>query len=227
MKNYGMEEKARKFLWMKVAEVMKRNPPILTPETKVEELLDRMGADASSWWRGRSCGDSHRERCALAFLPGGGACHGGRGHRGGEEEVCQDRRGADDLALSLALALLFSALAYELKLAAITGAFFAGLALSGWREAGKLREEVSSIGYGFLIPLFFVWCGVTTDLHLLTGSWLALFFLAICIIDKFIGCGGGALLTGMGPRDALRGGDDAQDGSSADHRLRRGWQRGG
>jgi Kef-type K+ transport system membrane component KefB len=108
------------------------------------------------------------------------------------------------LALSLSLALLFSALAYELKLAAITGAFFAGLALSGWRGAGKLREEVSSIGYGFLIPLFFVWCGVRTDLHLVAGSWLALFFLAICIIDKFIGCGGGALLAGMGPRDALR-----------------------
>ena len=108
------------------------------------------------------------------------------------------------LSFSLSLALLFSALAYELKLAAITGAFFAGLVLSGWREAKKLREEVSSIGYGLLTPLFFVWCGVKTDLHLVVGSWLAVFFLAICIIDKFIGCGGGALLAGMGPRDALK-----------------------
>jgi Kef-type K+ transport system membrane component KefB len=108
------------------------------------------------------------------------------------------------LSFSLSLALLFSALAYELKLAAITGAFFAGLVLSDWREAKKLREEVSSIGYGLLTPLFFVWCGVKTDLHLVVGSWLAVFFLAICIIDKFIGCGGGALLAGMRPRDALK-----------------------
>ena len=108
------------------------------------------------------------------------------------------------LSFSLSLALLFSALAYELKLAAITGAFFAGLVLSGWRETKKLREEVSSIGYGLLTPLFFVWCGVKTDLHLVVGSWLAVFFLAICIIDKFIGCGGGALLAGMRPRDALK-----------------------
>jgi len=108
------------------------------------------------------------------------------------------------LSLSLSLALLFSVLAYKLGLAAITGAFFAGLAFSGWRGAGKLREEISSIGYGLLVPLFFVWCGVRADLHLVAGSWLAFFFLAICIIDKLVGCGGGALLVGMDPRDALR-----------------------
>jgi CBS domain-containing protein len=45
MKSYEMEEKAREFLWMRVAEIMKRNPPTLAPETKVEELLDRMEAD--------------------------------------------------------------------------------------------------------------------------------------------------------------------------------------
>jgi CBS domain-containing protein len=46
MKSYEMEEKTRNFLLIKVAEVVKRNPPILSPETKVEELLDRMEADA-------------------------------------------------------------------------------------------------------------------------------------------------------------------------------------
>jgi Kef-type K+ transport system membrane component KefB len=120
------------------------------------------------------------------------------------ERVENLRTEKSTLVFSLSFALLFSALAYKFKLAAITGAFFAGLALSGWRGAGKLREEISSIGYGFLIPLFFVWCGVKTNLHLVAGSWLALFFLLISIANKIIGCGGGAILAGMRPRDALK-----------------------
>jgi len=120
------------------------------------------------------------------------------------ERVENLRTEKSTLVFSLSFALLFSALAYKFKLATITGAFFAGLALSGWRGAEKLREEISSIGYGFLIPLFFVWCGVKTDLHLVAGSLLALFFLLISIANKIIGCGGGALLAGMGARDALR-----------------------
>jgi CBS domain-containing protein len=38
-------EKAPKFLWMRVGEVMRRNPPIVTPDTQVEEILNRMEAD--------------------------------------------------------------------------------------------------------------------------------------------------------------------------------------
>jgi CBS domain-containing protein len=41
-----MEQRTKKFLWTKVTEIMRKNPPILTPETKVEELLDRLEADA-------------------------------------------------------------------------------------------------------------------------------------------------------------------------------------
>jgi len=42
--SYEMEK--RKFLSMKVAEIMRRSPPLLAPDTRVEELLDRIEADA-------------------------------------------------------------------------------------------------------------------------------------------------------------------------------------
>jgi len=118
-----------------------------------------------------------------------------------------DRFQVEEMALSVALALTFliAALAEKARIAAITGAFLVGLILSKSPVAGSLRAKVSTMGYGFLIPLFFVEMGVRTDLRALAGaSLLALAFLGMAIFGKVIGCGLGALLSGFGARDSLR-----------------------
>ncbi len=113
----------------------------------------------------------------------------------------------EEIALSTALAMVFlvAALAEKVRIAAITGAFLAGLIITKAPVAGALRAKVSTVGYGLLIPLFFVEMGVRTDLQALGGiSLLALAFLGIAMFDKIVGCGLGALLSGFGAKDSLR-----------------------
>ncbi|MEM2282985.1 MAG: cation:proton antiporter [Candidatus Hadarchaeales archaeon] len=109
------------------------------------------------------------------------------------------------LSLCFGLMLLYSALALKVGLAAITGAFFAGLALSEWRYARSVEEKLHPLGYGLLIPLFFFWCGVRVDLGALAQtSLLSLLFLLIALFDKVVGCGLGARLGGMSWRESLQ-----------------------
>jgi Kef-type K+ transport system membrane component KefB len=109
------------------------------------------------------------------------------------------------LAVALALVFLIGALAEEVKIAAITGAFIAGLILSKTSVVGMLRDKISVIGYGFFIPLFFVEMGVRTDLGSLAGaSSIAIVLVLIAIVSKIIGCGGGALISRFSGSDSLR-----------------------
>ena len=105
------------------------------------------------------------------------------------------------LAMSLLFALAL--VAVYTGVAAIVGAFLAGLALgetSGQRER-DLVQGVSEL----LVPFFLVGIGLHVDLsafaHLGTAV-LALAILAAAIASKFIGCGLGAL--GLGKADAFR-----------------------
>lgn len=109
------------------------------------------------------------------------------------------------LSTGIALALLVAALAETVNVAAITGAFLVGLVLTRSPVSGSLREKVSTVGYGLLIPLFFVDAGIQTDLGALGGlGLLALLFLAVAVASKILGCGLGGLLGGLGARDSLR-----------------------
>jgi len=114
---------------------------------------------------------------------------------------------AEEITLSIALVLVFlvAAFADMASIAAITGAFMVGLIISKSQVASSLRTKVSTIGYGFLIPLFFVEMGVRTNLQALSSvSLLALVFLGLSMFDKIAGCGLGALLSGFGAKDSLR-----------------------
>ncbi|MCJ7719992.1 MAG: cation:proton antiporter [Candidatus Hadarchaeum sp.] len=114
---------------------------------------------------------------------------------------------AEEITLAVALALVFliGALADQVRIATITGAFIAGLILSKTSVVGMLRDKISIIGYGFFIPLFFVEMGVRTDVSALAGAgFLALALVGVSIFDKVAGCGIGALLSGFSFRDSLR-----------------------
>ncbi len=109
------------------------------------------------------------------------------------------------LSSSFAIVFLVSALAERVDIAAITGAFLVGLIISKSPVAESLRGKASTVGYGLLIPIFFVEIGVRTEVQALGAvSLLALAFLGIAMFDKIVGCGLGALMSRFGPKDALK-----------------------
>lgn len=68
--------------------------------------------------------------------------------------------------LSLALLFLFVAVSELVHLEPVLGAFMGGCVLSFvFREKGELESKLSAIGFGFLIPIFFINVGVQFDLN--------------------------------------------------------------
>jgi Kef-type K+ transport system membrane component KefB len=82
---------------------------------------------------------------------------------------------SSQLAVRLAVVLIFAlvAMATRLGLDLLLGGFAAGiivrLALRG-REVAVFESKLTAIGYGFLIPFFFIASGMKFDLDALTGS---------------------------------------------------------
>jgi Kef-type K+ transport system membrane component KefB len=105
--------------------------------------------------------------------------------------------------LALSLLFVFAALAVSTGVAAIVGAFLAGLALA---ESSGPRERDLAQGLSeFLVPFFLVGIGLHADLSAFAKpatALLALVLLAGAIISKFIGCGLGAVR--LGKIDAIR-----------------------
>lgn len=104
------------------------------------------------------------------------------------------------------LALLFclgaSALAESFQLAGIAGAFFAGMALSEFREQYDLRSRFEAINT-FLVPFFFVKVGLTVSTGDLVAAWpLAAALTVLAVAGKLIGSLYESRKSGRGP--ALR-----------------------
>ncbi|WP_457753770.1 cation:proton antiporter [Thermococcus sp.] len=111
------------------------------------------------------------------------------------------------LAMVLALMFLFSALAEKWFSAAIEGAFMAGLVLSKLPEGRKIAEDVKAIGYGFLIPIFFVYTGAMLDLKVFMSRdalALAAVLTSIAVIGKVVGRGIGAMMMGWNFKKSLQ-----------------------
>lgn len=92
------------------------------------------------------------------------------------------------------------------NMAAITGAFLAGL----WFGRSALRDRIlngiSVIAYGIFVPLFFVDVGLRADIRLLFSEGFLLFIamLVLAILGKVLGSGLGGTLSGMKAREALQ-----------------------
>lgn len=105
-------------------------------------------------------------------------------------------------AFGLIFALMFGWSADALGgMAAITGAFIAGVGLGRARESVKHEIEmaVRNIAYPFLVPVFFVGVGLLTDLRQLDLSALPLagLLLLAAVASKVGGCGVGVRLGGF------------------------------
>ncbi|MHC1572868.1 MAG: cation:proton antiporter [Candidatus Syntropharchaeales archaeon] len=91
---------------------------------------------------------------------------------------------------SFALLLIFVILSEALGAEAVLGAFLAGAMLSGLFGGGTvLEQKLYGIGYGFLIPIFFINVGIGFNLGVLVtgeGIYLIPIFFAIALIVKII-----------------------------------------
>ena len=109
-------------------------------------------------------------------------------------------------------------------LAAITGAFIAGLGFGRSHLRATIGRSMHTIAYAFLVPIFFVSIGLQTNVRLLTRQGLVLAFvlLIVAVASKVLGGGLGAPGRLHEPRIFARGrGDDQPRRSGADRRQRR------
>jgi Kef-type K+ transport system membrane component KefB len=87
----------------------------------------------------------------------------------------EDRSAQLRVRATLALALSFGVLAFRFGFASILGSFAAGLLvrmidLSGHAPHPQFQTKLEGIGFGFLIPIFFIATGVQFDLKALLGN---------------------------------------------------------
>jgi Na+:H+ antiporter len=94
------------------------------------------------------------------------------------------------LVVALAICLLLSWLALRIGMAAIVGAFFAGLMFADYAPRWNLIPRVGGIT-SFLAPFFFFDIGSRFNTHLLTRNFMtmAIVISLLAIISKVIGCG--------------------------------------
>jgi Kef-type K+ transport system membrane component KefB len=107
------------------------------------------------------------------------------------------------LTLSLALCLGLAAAASFLGLAAIIGAFLAGMVMAESQQRHALEKQFQPI-MAFLVPFFFVVTGAQVNLkELASGTVLGTLLLVtvLAVLSKLIGCALGAL--SLGKRSAL------------------------
>jgi Kef-type K+ transport system membrane component KefB len=111
------------------------------------------------------------------------------------------------LSMALAMMFLFAFLAENWFEAAIEGSLIAGMVLSKTPEGKSLLEDIKTIGYGFLIPIFFVYTGAMLNLTVfgnLDSIYLAIVLTGIAVVSKVIGRGFGAHIMGWDIKKSLQ-----------------------
>ncbi|MBE0409455.1 MAG: cation:proton antiporter [Anaerolineales bacterium] len=111
------------------------------------------------------------------------------------------------VTLALVVMLLYS-FAGELVggMAAITGAFLAGLMFARSPEKERLERGINAVSYGFFVPIFFAHIGLSVNLRGLDSGivWLFLGISAVAILGKLIGAGLGARLAQFSWRESAQ-----------------------
>jgi len=110
-----------------------------------------------------------------------------------------------DIRLAMALFFILITVMLSLELELALGAFIAGIAISAFfHHEKKLEEKMSSLGFGFLVPLFFIHVGASFDLtslmkeNIVSGALLITFLMILSRVLAAI------VLKGIsGSRDAL------------------------
>ena len=111
------------------------------------------------------------------------------------------------LSPSLVVMLAFG-LAAELLggMAAITGAFIAGLMMARSGEKERVEQGVHALAYGLFVPIFFVNIGLSVNARTMQTDILmfTLVIILVAILGKWVGAGAGARLGGLDLRESVQ-----------------------
>lgn len=108
--------------------------------------------------------------------------------------------------VSAGLIIVFSyAFVAEISgVAAIIGAYIAGIAISVTDYKKEVSNKIATIGYSIFIPVFFTSIGIQADFSGLVNSfWIVLLISFIAIISKLIGASIGARITSFHWKNSL------------------------
>ncbi|PWB53919.1 MAG: cation:proton antiporter [Anaerolineales bacterium] len=92
------------------------------------------------------------------------------------------------------------------NMAAITGAFLAGIWFGRTPAKDHIHNGISTIAYSIFVPVFFVNIGLSANVRGLTweSGLLFLVMLLVAVIGKVLGAGYGAFLGGLSRQEALQ-----------------------
>ena len=112
---------------------------------------------------------------------------------------------SQDIRLAMSLFFILIAVMLSLDLELALGAFIAGIAISAFFHQEKaLEEKMSSLGFGFLVPLFFIHVGASFDINALPLEGVvsgALLITVLMLVSRVLAA---VILKGIsGSRDAL------------------------
>lgn len=88
----------------------------------------------------------------------------------------------------------------------ITGAFFAGLALSGTKKSEYISKRFDTLSYLLLSPIFFAGIGLKVELPKMNGE-IVIFTVLLCVVaalTKVLGCGLGAKMCKYTSKESLQ-----------------------
>ena len=111
------------------------------------------------------------------------------------------------LTVSFVVMLIYGIAAELLGgMAAITGAFLAGLMLARCPERERIESGIHALAYGVFVPIFFVNIGLSINLRefQMEALLLTLVIIAVAVIGKWLGAGGGARLGGLPRWEAVQ-----------------------
>ena len=111
------------------------------------------------------------------------------------------------LTLALVVMLAFGVAAELLGgMAAITGAFIAGLMMARSGEKERVENGVHALAYGLFVPVFFVNIGLSVNARTLESEMVVftLVIIMIAILGKWVGAGTGARLGGLNLRESVQ-----------------------
>jgi len=108
------------------------------------------------------------------------------------------------LSAALIICFLFAYVAELTGVAAIIGAYIAGVAISQTKFKHEIFEKVETIGYSIFVPVFFTTIGVKASFDGISQHLIAIIGLSIlAILTKLLGAGVGAKLAKFSWRSSM------------------------
>lgn len=107
------------------------------------------------------------------------------------------------VSAGLIICLMFAAFAEYTGVAAMIGAYMAGIAISLTNYRQEVAQKTEAIGYAVFVPVFFTSIGVSAQFAgVLDQLWLIAALCAVAIVSKWIGGALGAKAAGFGWRSS-------------------------